>query len=101
MNDFEISFEDTNTDESSGTTVPVRYPYGIGLYIASECYREINNPECAKLMSQMKSKSQKSCDKSIIPSAYVIGNGFLITNDAIDKTRRKSLITRLCNKPIK
>lgn len=37
----------------------------------------------------------------MIPSAHVIGTGFLITKDALDKTRRKSLISRLCNKPIK
>lgn len=37
----------------------------------------------------------------MIPSAHVIGSGFLISKDGVDKTRRKSLITRLCNKPIK
>jgi hypothetical protein len=37
----------------------------------------------------------------MIPSAYIIGTGFLISKDAVDKTRRKSLITRLCNKPTK
>lgn len=39
--------------------------------------------------------------KSIIPSAYVIGTGFLLSKDGIDKTRRKSLITRMCNRPSK
>jgi hypothetical protein len=37
----------------------------------------------------------------MIPSANVIGNGFLISKDALDKTRRKSLISRLCDKPIR
>jgi hypothetical protein len=39
--------------------------------------------------------------KAMIPSSYIIGTGFLISKDSIDKTRRKSLITRLCNRPIK
>lgn len=37
----------------------------------------------------------------MIPSAHVIGTGFLISKDGVDKTRRKSLITRLCNNPKK
>lgn len=39
--------------------------------------------------------------KSIIPSSHVIGTGFLIGKDAIDKTRRKTLISKLCNRPIR
>ena len=35
----------------------------------------------------------------MIPSAHIIGTGFLIGTDTIDKTRRKSLITRMCDRP--
>jgi hypothetical protein len=86
-----------------------------------ECFREINQPDCAKLFSTTKDIKQMSCAKvthqhetqkilnetnkgklfiqSMIPSANAIGTGFLIGSDAVDKTRRKSIITRLCNKP--
>lgn len=37
----------------------------------------------------------------MIPSAHVIGTGFLLSKDGVDKTRRKSLISRLCNRPTK
>lgn len=87
--------------DASGTTVSINFPSGVGLYISLECYREINQPDCGKLFNEAKNSKQQSCGKSIIPSAYVIGTGFLISKDTLDKTRRKSIITRLCNKPIR
>ena len=100
--DLKISLIDEEEPEASGSTVEIEFPFGVGQYIALECYRELNNPDCKNLFKQSSSKMKHfSCGKSIIPSSYVIGTGFLIGKDSIDKTRRKSLITRLCNRPTK
>ena len=51
------------SDGASGTTVNVEFSHGIGLYIAMECFREINQPDCAKLFSTSKDVKQMSCAK--------------------------------------
>ena len=99
--DIKISVSDDNMDDFSGTLTSVEFPQGVGLYIAQECFREMNQPECEKLFERSTKAKQLSCGQAMIPSAHVIGTGFLISRDSVDKTRRKSLITRLCNKPIK
>ncbi|CAF0786869.1 unnamed protein product [Brachionus calyciflorus] len=99
--DVKVSVVDDEMNDATGTSINIDFPLGIGLYIANECYREINQPECEQLFDRSKNTKQKSCGDSMIPSAHVIGTGFLISKDGVDKTRRKSLITRLCNKPIK
>ena len=99
--DLKISVSDDNMDDFSGTLTSIDFPQGVGLYIAQECFREMNQPECESLFERSSKTKQLSCGQAMIPSAHVIGTGFLISRDAIDKTRRKSLITRLCNKPIK
>jgi len=99
--DMKISVSDDNMDDFSGTLTSVEFPQGVGLYIAQECFREMNQPECEKLFERSTKAKQMSCGQEMIPSAHVIGTGFLISRDSVDKTRRKSLITRLCNKPIK
>ena len=99
--DLKISVSDDNMEDFSGTLTSVEFPQGVGMYIAQECFREMNQPECEKLFERSTKAKQMSCGQGMLPSAHVIGTGFLISRDSVDKTRRKSLITRLCNKPIK
>jgi hypothetical protein len=49
--------------DASGTTVSINYPLGVGLFIALECYREINQPDCGKLFNEAKNSKQMSCEK--------------------------------------
>lgn len=41
----------------------ITYPLGVGLFIALECYREINQPDCGKLFNEQKNAKQLSCGK--------------------------------------
>ncbi|RNA42532.1 hypothetical protein BpHYR1_011154 [Brachionus plicatilis] len=99
--DVKVSVLDDNLNDPTGTTISVDFPLGIGLYVTNECYREINQHECGKLFDRSRNIKQQSCGDSMIPSAHVIGTGFLLSKDGVDKTRRKSLVTRLCNRPTK
>ena len=49
--------------DASGTQVSINYPLGVGIFIALECYREINQPDCGKLFNEAKNSKQLSCGK--------------------------------------
>ena len=51
------------SDEGTGTTESINFPDGVGLYIAMECYRGLNQDRCSSLFKTAKNEKQKSCGK--------------------------------------
>lgn len=48
--------------DATGTTVDVYFPYGVGMFIALECFRETNNNDCLKqLQKASENTKQNSC----------------------------------------
>jgi hypothetical protein len=100
-NSIKEYFRILKREQAVGTLENVWFPDGVGMYIALGCYRDSSPERCSQLLTKAKSHASKACGKHMIPSAFSIGTGFLVRSDSVDKTRRKSLINRLCNTPTK